>query len=375
MNTQEVCAATEWSRRDRDLPGTGSDSLLLVPLDADADAALQKALSSENLAFTRHSLFYELPNACPHFDTLRQQLARCLPDVLQNRVKGAFIEDALSPEALLPALIRAEPLPIFFERNDLRWAARALTEGWLYSVFHPVLDAADGQVFGYEALIRARNPQTEEIIPPRQLLYACEKINLQHQFDQAARMQALRDAAALPRTGARFFINFHPCSLYDPAISLQTTLDIAHQSQIAASQLVFEVVETEQIEDRALLSGILRQYRQRGVGVALDDMGSSSDTLSYLAELMPDYVKIDSELVYEATRRASARHALQAMVELAKRLNMKVIAKGIETEAQLHACRQAGVDFMQGFLFAHPANPPQSVSPSLFATGAAHRAA
>lgn len=374
MNTQEVCAATEWSMRNCGLPSTGSDSLLLAPLDADADAALQKALSSENLAFTRHSLFYELPNARPHFDTLRQRLARCLSDVLQNRVKGAFVENATSPEALLPALIRAEPLPVFFERNDLRWAERALSEGWLYSVFHPVLDAA-GQVFGYEALIRARNPQTEEIIPPRQLLYACEKINLQHQFDQAARMQALRDAAALPRTGARFFINFHPCSLYDPAISLQTTLDIAQQSQIAASQLVFEVVETERIEDRPLLSSILQQYRQRGVGVALDDMGSSFDTLSYLAELMPDYVKIDSDLIYEATRRASARHALQAMVELAKRLNMKVIAKGIETEAQMYACRQAGVDFMQGFLFAHPANPPQSVSPSLFAAGAAQRAA
>jgi EAL domain-containing protein (putative c-di-GMP-specific phosphodiesterase class I) len=224
-------------------------------------------------------------------------------------------------------------------------------------------------------LIRARNPHTEEIIPPRQLLYACEKINLQHQFDQAARIQALRDAAALPRTGARFFINFHPCSLYDPAISLQTTLDVARESQIAASQLVFEVVETERIVDRARLSSILWQYRQRGVGIALDDMGSSSDTLSYIAELMPDYVKIDSELVYEAARRASARHALQATVELAKRLNMKVIAKGIETRAQMQACQQAGVDFMQGFLFAHPANPPQSVSPGLFSPYAAHKAA
>ncbi len=374
MNTQEVCAATEWSRRDHDIPGTGSDSLLLVPLDADADTALHKALSLENLAFTRHSLFYVLPNTRHHFDALRQQLARRLSVVLQNRVKGVFADNSMTPESLLPALIQAEPLPVFFERNDLHWAEKAVSDGWLYSVFHPVIDAA-GQVFGYEALIRARNPQTQEIIPPRQLLYACEKINLQHQFDQAARIQALRDAVALPRTGARFFINFHPCSLYDPAISLQTTLDMAQESHISASQLVFEVVETERIEDRALLSAILQQYRQRGVGVALDDMGSSSDTLSYLAELMPDYVKIDSELVYDATKRTSAHHALQAIVELAKRLNMKVIAKGIETKAQMQACQQAGVDYMQGFLFAHPANPPQSVSPGLFPTEAARKAA
>ena len=77
------------------------------------------------------------------------------------------------------------------------------------------------------------------------------------------------------------------------------------------------------------------------------------------------YVKLDRALVVRAEQDRSARQNLDLIVAHARRLEIQVIAEGIETESQMHMCRDAGADFMQGFLFARPANPPEAVRPFL----------
>ena len=94
-------------------------------------------------------------------------------------------------------------------------------------------------------------------------------------------------------------------------------------------------------------------------------MGAGFSTIQYLTALHPDYVKLDRDLVVRAEHSAEARRGLDLIVAQARQLEIQVIAEGIETEGQMRMCQEAGADFMQGFLFARPANPPEMTRPLL----------
>jgi EAL domain-containing protein (putative c-di-GMP-specific phosphodiesterase class I) len=127
-------------------------------------------------------------------------------------------------------------------------------------------------------------------------------------------------------------------------------------------RIVFEVIETERIECLQRLREIVAFLKRHGAGVALDDLSSGYNSLQFLADLVPDYVKIDRDLVTMSAVSGSARHTLESIVTLARKLNVKVIAEGVESETQLKVCLDAGVEYLQGFLFALPGCPPQPVT-------------
>ena len=109
------------------------------------------------------------------------------------------------------------------------------------------------------------------------------------------------------------------------------------------------------------LRHILDYYRSRGVGTAVDDMGAGFTSIAYVDALRPDYVKLDRELMVEAEQSPDARRRLVEVVKASQGFGAKVIAEGMETPTQAAMCADAGVDYMQGFLFAKPAVPPQVV--------------
>ena len=109
------------------------------------------------------------------------------------------------------------------ERAQHDWGRDALDDNWLFSLFHPIVEAESGAVFAYEALIRAKNPQTEEVIGAGPLIDASVKLNIEHVFDQRARQTAIRNAAALQIPHLRLFINFMPNTIYDPEVCLRRT--------------------------------------------------------------------------------------------------------------------------------------------------------
>ena len=128
------------------------------------------------------------------------------------------------------------------------------------------------------------------------------------------------------------------------------------------SRLVFEVVETEKIPDMGHLLHVLDYYRSRGMGTAVDDMGAGFTGVDYIAALKPDFVKLDRDLVLDAEKHTDGRQKMMTIVEACRNYGAKVIAEGIETPAQMALCVEAGVDLLQGFLFAKPACPPQAVA-------------
>ena len=213
----------------------------------------------------------------------------------------------------------------------------------------------------FSAMKRCSGSQPANAADPGagQIINACEKLRLQHQLDQRARQAAIQGAAEHVPSAARVFINFLPNTIYDPAICLRTTMEAADRCNLPMSRLVFEVVETEKIPDMDHLRHILDYYRERGMGTAIDDMGAGFSGVDYITSLKPDFVKLDREFVLAAEQTREGRTQMERIISASQEHGARVIAEGIETEAQLDLCEEAGVDFLQGFLFAKPACPPQ----------------
>ena len=340
--------------------------LLLGPHNANAREAVVRALSAANTPYLAWENVLALPTMRPRVTGLVATFLEHLPEATAQDVKGVFFSGDLNDAGrALAAFVHAEPISDLVARAEHDWVRDALDDGWLFSLFHPIVQADTGLVYAYEALIRARHPETGATIGAGPIIDASVKLNLEHVLDQRARQTAIRNAAALNLPQMRTFINFMPNTIYDPEVCLRTTMETAEECGVELSSLIFEVVETEHIPDMKRLKKILDYYRSRGVGTAVDDMGAGFSSLQYLTALHPDYVKIDRDLVVRAEHNAEARRSLDLIIGQARQLEIRVIAEGIETEGQMRMCREAGADFMQGFLFARPANPPEITRPLL----------
>ena len=247
---------------------------------------------------------------------------------------------------------------------------RAPSENTLFCHFQPIVDARTGDIFAYEALLRARNGEQEEVISAGQLFESCERQSLQHVLDQCARRTAIRCAASLSLPeNLRVFINFLPNTIYNPEICLRTTMEAAEAFGISLEQLVFEVVETEKIPDIAHLRRILQYYQSHGAGVAIDDMGAGYSAAEYIHSLNPEFVKIDRDVLYQAEH--GSPDLLQTIIAAAKSVGAKVVVEGIETRSQMQLAQDAGTDLLQGFLIARPGLQPLPITPGLFPTTSA----
>lgn len=352
------CQATGRNDPDR------NTYLLLGAHNGNARAALVKVLNDTKTPYQVRAGIFAITVSQPRVSGLPAALPAGLPEATARDVTGVFFSGDLNDAALtLGAFIHAEPLAALIERARHDWIRDALDDGWLFSLFQPIVGAQTGEVFAYEALIRARRPLTGDVIGAGAIIDAAASLKLEHVLDQRARQSAIRNAAALNLPDMRLFINFMPNTIYDPEVCLRTTMETAEECGADLSRLVFEVVETENIPDMKRLKHILDYYRSRGVGTAVDDMGAGFSSLEYLTTLRPDYVKLDRALVVRAEHDPAARQDLDIIIAQAQQLEIHVIAEGIETEGQRLMCREAGVDFMQGFLFARPANPPEAVRP------------
>ena len=344
---------------------------LLAPQNAHARAALLQGLENAGAKWADWGAVLALPSQQPYLMDDTISLLDSLPEITRLDVKGTWYAGGLDMGLpLISALIQAEPLSTLLARAEHEWVREALSDDWLFNVFHPIVHSMTGEVFGHEALIRARHPQTGKTYGAGPIIEAANALGIDHILDQQARRTAIRQAAVLPMMEGRLFINFMPNTIYDPAICLRTTMEAAQENGMPLSRLVFEVVETEHIPDLKRLKMILDYYRERGVGTAVDDMGAGFSSLQYLTALRPDFVKLDRALVVQAEHDRSAREKLDVIVAQAKALGIQVIAEGIETKGQLALCQEAGADLLQGYLFGLPANPPM-VSRSAFSEMAA----
>src|SRR6056297_1140436 len=214
--------------------------------------------------------------------------------------------------------------------------------------FQPVVEPDGTTIWGYECLMRGVE-KSGVIMAPFQLLQWAKAENLTSMLDRICREAHLRNAAKLIPAGKNILINFIPTAIYEPAFCLRSTMEVLRQTGIDPRDVIFEVVETEQVRDVQHLNKILDYYREHGFRTALDDVGAGFSGLNLLASLRPDLLKLDMELVQGAEDGLTHRIIVQGLIQIAKNCGQLVLAEGIETLEQFRMMREFGVDLFQGY--------------------------
>lgn len=151
-------------------------------------------------------------------------------------------------------------------------------------------------------------------------------------------------------------INFLPNAAYQPAACICTTFEAARQYNFPREQIIFEVLEGENVSDRPHLINIFEEYRKVGFQTAIDDFGSGYAGLDLLAEFQTHIEsKIDMDLVRDVNNSKPKQVIVEGIVHICKRLGIKVLAEGIETKAERAFLLANGITLMQGYLFCNSA--------------------
>jgi EAL domain-containing protein (putative c-di-GMP-specific phosphodiesterase class I) len=255
------------------------------------------------------------------------------------------------------SLMQTQTLESMIAWIDGRWLERLIRDGRLITFFQPIVaTASPGDIYAYECLLRGTS-QDDQLISPDRLYNAARATGTLQHLDQEARLTAIRSVAR-EKLDTHAFINFNPRSIVDPKKCLRSIVDAVQSSGISAERLVFEVVECEEIDDLPKLLQILDWFRAAGFRVALDDLGAGYSSLNLLAELKPDFIKLDIGLVRNVHRDYFKSRVAAKLLELARELGVATVVEGVETEGQWRWAVEHGSNYAQGYLFARPGQVP-----------------
>jgi EAL domain-containing protein (putative c-di-GMP-specific phosphodiesterase class I) len=282
------------------------------------------------------------------FDRLARELTAAETEALR-----VVADPPADHDAFAAALLTAPTLAVELARRGVTVEVGVLAEAEFWSVYQPIVSLADRSVVAHEALLRGQVDGTE--IGAADLFFVAEHAGWLHRLDRIGRESAIGGAAGW-LDGDDLFVNFNPTSIYRPQVCLATTERMVHQTGLAASQLVFEVVESHAVADRGHLVSVLEHYRSLGWRVALDDVGAGWSSLSLLAAVRPEVVKLDKELV-QGLPQEGPRTVVRAVVDMAHELGAVVVAEGVETEELAEHVTALGADLGQGWLFGRPVRP------------------
>ncbi len=222
------------------------------------------------------------------------------------------------------------------------------------TLVHPVFEIHEMYVVGYEAL--TRGPADSEFERPDKLFRVAYDADLVLRLERLCRKKALEAAATLP-PGRLMFINIEPDAVADPELREIMTATLLAQSGVTPDRIVLEITERAAITDFASFRSTLEYLRALGFRVAVDDAGAGYGSLQCLAEVHPEWLKIDLSLVRDIDTDEVRAQLVASLVSFANSIGVSLIAEGIETRGELAKLRELGVRYGQGFLFTKPVPP------------------
>ncbi len=235
--------------------------------------------------------------------------------------------------------------------RDLR---QALARGELQLFYQPKVHAPSGEITAAEALLRWHHPK-QGVISPSVFIPIAERFGLIGTIGDWVINEACRQARIWRDQGLRMrvAINLSVHQLRKPDLPERIAAAL-QKHQINPQLLACEFTESDAMEDTEATMRIFKSLNTLGVHLSIDDFGTGYSSLSTLRKMRPDELKIDRSFVLDLESSADARAVVDAVVHLAKALDIKVVAEGVETEAQQEILRSMGCDELQGFLFAKP---------------------
>jgi EAL domain-containing protein (putative c-di-GMP-specific phosphodiesterase class I) len=238
------------------------------------------------------------------------------------------------------------------DRQALEIALRAaLANGEFELFYQPFVDLASRAIVGFEALLRWNHPQ-RGLVEPGQFIPLAEESGLIVPIGEWVLREALAEAATWP-TDLCVAVNVSALQLRGGEI-LRQTIAALSSSGFDPARLELEITETVLIDNEAQTLRVLHRLRSLGVRIALDDFGTGYSSLNYLRSFPFDKIKIDRCFVSDLSDRAGdpgdSPAIVEAVLDLAGKLNMATIAEGVEDESQLERLREKGCQQVQGYL-------------------------
>jgi EAL domain-containing protein (putative c-di-GMP-specific phosphodiesterase class I)/GGDEF domain-containing protein len=229
-----------------------------------------------------------------------------------------------------------------------------LAKGLISTHYQPILDFKSGTVLGWEAL--SRGPEGSSFRSPVILFETAEQLGRLFALERLCRESAIKNAGHL-QNGQKLFLNIHPKTMADPEFAPGKTLELMDKAGLVPDDIVFEITERHSVQDFDLFYRTLDHYRSQGFQVAVDDAGAGYSGLTLIAELQPEYIKLDKLLIDKIHKDPVKRALVETTVTFADKIGSRIIAEGIETKAQTICLKDIGVHCGQGYFLARPAFP------------------
>jgi EAL domain-containing protein (putative c-di-GMP-specific phosphodiesterase class I) len=230
---------------------------------------------------------------------------------------------------------------------------RILQPGGITPVYQPVFRAQDGtlNLFAVECL--ARGPKGTNFESAGVLFEYVRLKREESLVDRACIVAALRGASSLPET-LRFALNVHASTLGRDHGFIQFLQTTAAATGIGLERLTIDIVEHAPPWDGVSFLAAVRELRELGAHIALDDVGLGQSNFKMLLDVEPNYLKVDRYFVDGCAADPRRRAVIHALYELASQFGAEIIAEGVTNDADQHALQEMGVTLMQGFHFAEP---------------------
>lgn len=275
------------------------------------------------------------------FVDCKAQPTRSADYLLYNAVKEAF------------QLNKSDPDPQYSQRKDEIHQLLREPDKHLTSAYQPILDVRSGEVFGFEALARMKGPSHFPNIAD--LFPFVEKIGELYPIETLCRRSAILNSSNVLKSQEYLFLNVNPQILTDPDFASGQTRKLLVQKNLQPSNVVLEITERSAIQDFSIFREALEHYRNQGYSIALDDVGAGYSSLQSIAELHPDFLKIDRSLIQSIHTDPTKWALLETFSTFSRRIGCRLLAEGIETEEEMRTVVQLGVDYVQGYFVAKPA--------------------
>jgi sensor c-di-GMP phosphodiesterase-like protein len=319
---------------------TFSDGTIVGATEPRLTAAETEALDNSSIQSSRYGAVVTAAMARDSAIASRGDLRR-----IGMAVTGLLVLILLVTALMVPWSDRAHPF------HDLE---RAIGAGELVPFYQPIVDIKTGAIVGAEVLVRWRQDNGSLVLPAVFIPFL-ESTDTIIDMTRSIMQQACEEVGPLLERRPHMYVTFNIAPRHLAGDMLVDDIgSIFVGGPISTSQIVLEITERYQIEDLAATRELIASLQGIGCRIAIDDVGTGHNGLTYILKLGVDIIKIDKIFVDAINTEAHSRAIVDTLVDLARNLRMQIVAEGVEDFKQVELLRERGIGLAQGYVFAPP---------------------
>ncbi|MFA9462852.1 MAG: GGDEF domain-containing protein [Velocimicrobium sp.] len=226
-----------------------------------------------------------------------------------------------------------------------------LEERLIYPVYQPIVSLEDGSIFGYEALSRISKDAAK--LDVGSLFKIAEECGKVWELEGICRKESLRNACNKP-SDVKLFLNVDPKVIHDEKFKAGLTYQYLKRYRLRPDDIIFEITERSSIEDVETFKQTIQHYKNQKFKIAIDDFGEGYAGVNRICAILPDYIKLDMEIVRDIHKSVMKQMLVKNMVCLCEEIGAHLIAEGIETEEELKELIRLEIPYGQGYFLQPP---------------------